>query len=111
MTMIVPTPIMRDYHFSPFDPETKQLRAGIRVAFVKVIRISGEDRIRGSIVHEDKRYTLVQTASLRNLLRFPKDKIETRVSFQLWSDELVAVPKLDEAKVVYTQELYDTFGG
>lgn len=103
--------IIRDYQFSPFDPQTKELRAGIRVAFVKSTCISGADRIRGSIVHEDKRYTLVQTASLRNLLRYPKDKIETRISFQLWSDELVAVPKLDEAKVVYTQELHDTFGG
>lgn len=103
--------IIRDYNFSPFDPETKQLRYGIRVAFVKTIRISGEDRIRGSIVHEDKRYTLVQTATLRDMLRYPKDIIETKISFQVWSDELVAVPKLDEAKTVYTQEIHDTFGG
>src|SRR5690554_6181589 len=102
--------IVREYQFSPFDPETKQLRDGVRVAFVKTIRISGEDRIRGSIVHDERRYTLVQTATLRHQLAHPKSVIETRVSFQIWSDELVAVPKMDEAKTIYTQELYDTFG-
>jgi len=103
--------INREYHFSPFDPETKQLRAGIYVAFMRTWTITGEDRIRGSIVVDDKRYTLVQTATLRNMLRYPKDAISTRVSFQSWSDELVAIPKLDEARVMFTQELHDAFGG
>lgn len=102
--------IVREYHFSPFDPETRRLRDGIYVAFVKEIELTGEDRIRGSFIMDDKRYTLVQTATLRQLLRRPKDKIRVRVSFQSWSDELVAVPKLDEAKVLFTQELYDAFG-
>ena len=102
--------INREYHFSPFDSETKKLRDGIYVAFVRKIELTGEDRIRGSIVLDDRRYTLVQTASLRNLLRGPKDKIITRVSFQIWTDELVAVAKVDEAQVLFTQELYDTFG-
>lgn len=101
----------REYNFSPFDPEGQGLRPGIHLAFVKSIAISGADRLRGSIVHEGKRYTLVQTATLKNMLRHPHDKIETRVSFQAWSDELVAVPKLDEARTLCTQDLHDTFGG
>lgn len=102
--------ICREYTFSPYDACTKELREGIRVAFVKSIEIKGSDRIRGSVVVDDRRYTLVQTASLRNLLRGPMDKIITRVSFQTWSDELVAVPKVDEARVLFTQELYDVLG-
>lgn len=102
--------INKEYHFSPFDPETGDLRPGIYLAFMKTIELTGEDRIRGSFIHNERRYTLLQTATLRNLLRGPKDKIRVRVSFQAWSDELVAIPKLDEAQVLFTQELYEVFG-
>jgi hypothetical protein len=110
MALIMTSPIVREYRFSPFDYTTKKLLAGCYRAFVKEVEVCGEDRIRGSIVHEGARYTLVITASLVNGLRKPKDKVRTRVSFQSWSDELVAIVKMDEAKTIYTQELYNVFG-
>jgi len=112
MAKILTRPITRNYVFSPFDYATKKLLTGCYKAFVKTIVVTGEDRIRGSLVHEGVRYTLVITASLVNELREPQDAKHARVSFQCWSDEQVAVVRMDEAaEVVATkQDLHDLFG-
>ena len=112
MAKILTRPITRNYVFSPFDFATKKLLIGCYKAFVKTVVISWEDRIRGSIVYEGVRYTLVITASLTNALREPQNAIFTRVSFQCWSDEQVAVVKMDETAetVATTQDLHDLFG-
>ena len=112
MAKILTRPITRNYVFSPFDFATKKLLDGCYKAFIKTVVITGEDRIRGSIVYDSVRYTLVITASLTNALREPQDAIHARVSFQCWSDEQVAVVKMDATAetVTTTQDLHDLFG-
>lgn len=101
---------MKDYSFSPYNTQTGKLREGIYKAFVEEIEISGCDRIRGTIVYDNLRFTLLSSATLRQLLPKCKDKIKCRVSFQFHSDELVAVPKLDSnISVLYSSKLEEVF--
>lgn len=101
---------MKAYTFSPYNSTTGKLREGCYKAFVEEIELCGCDRIRGTIVYSQMRFTLVDSATLKQLLPDCKDRIKCRVSFQFWSDELVAIPKLDSnVQVLYSSKLEGLF--
>lgn len=102
---------MKAYSFYPFDPKQKgSLAPGCYKAFVAEVVLTGCDRVRGTIVYDSLRFTLIQSATLKRLLPKCSDSIQCSVSFQFWSDEVVAVPKLDSGvRILHSSKLDEAF--
>lgn len=102
----------RQYTYSPFGDNGK-LKPGIYNAFQEVAVIAPFNLESGTINVGRHRFTLIITATLRNLLEAEEDWLEqqkyavrVRCSFQMWDDEKVCIPKADEAEIISNPFLY-----